>query len=127
MKAPFVIYADFECLTQKTGSASTKATNTNNYQHHRPCGFMINSQQQNALGYNLSMQGIGTVAIDEPRFEGFWRSRKEFCEVSQGGVSQGGLATILLLGCTAGLMLLMLLMVHQNLIYTEVRIAWTFL
>ena len=47
--------------------------------------FQFNSQQQNALGYNLSMQGIGTVAIDEPRFEGFWRSRKEFCEVSQGG------------------------------------------
>ena len=42
LKAPFVIYADFECLTQKTGSVSTKPTNTNNYQHHRPCGFMIN-------------------------------------------------------------------------------------
>ena len=42
LKAPFVTYADFECLTQKTGSASTKPTNTNNYQHHRPCGFMIN-------------------------------------------------------------------------------------
>ena len=34
------------------------------------------SQQQNALGYNLSMQGIGTVAIDGPRFEEFVRSRK---------------------------------------------------
>ena len=42
LKAPFVIYADFECLTQKTGSVSTKVKNTNNYQHHRPCGFMIN-------------------------------------------------------------------------------------
>ena len=50
------------------------------------------SQQQNALGYNLSMQGIGTVAIDGPRFEEFFE------------VSQGGLARILLLGCTAGLM-----------------------
>ena len=49
------------------------------------------------------MQGIGTVAIDGPRFEEFLRSRKEFFEVSQGGVSQGGLARILLLGCTAGL------------------------
>ena len=49
------------------------------------------------------MQGIGTVAIDGPRFEELLRSRKEFFEVSQGGVSQGGLARILLLGCTAGL------------------------
>ena len=67
------------------------------------------SQQQNALGYNLSMQGIGTVAIDGPRFEEFLRSRKDFFEVSQGGVSQGGLARILLLGCTAWLIFLMLL------------------
>ena len=49
------------------------------------------------------MQGIGTVVIDGPRFEEFLRSRKDFFEVSQGGVSQGGLAKILLLGCTAGL------------------------
>ena len=53
---------------------------------------------QNALGYNLSMQGIGTVAIDGPCFEEFLRSRKESFEVSQ-----GGLVRILLLGCTAGL------------------------
>ena len=31
------------------------------------------------------MQGIGTVAIDGPRFEEFLRSRKDFFEVSQGG------------------------------------------
>ena len=30
---------------------------------------ILYSQQQNALGYNLSMQGIGTVAIDGPRLE----------------------------------------------------------
>ena len=66
--------------------------------------FQMNySQQQNALGYNLSMQGIGDAAIDGPRFEEFLRSRKDSFEVSQGGVSQGGLARILLLGCTAGL------------------------
>ena len=63
------------------------------------------SQQQNALGYNLSMQGIGTVAIDGRRFQEFSRSRKDFFEVSQGGFSQGGLARILLLGCPAGLIL----------------------
>ena len=48
-----------------------------------------NSQQQNALGYNLSMQGIGTVAIDGPRFEEFLRSRKDSFEVSQRGLARG--------------------------------------
>ena len=47
------------------------------------------------------MQGIGTVAIDGPRFETFLRSRKGG---SRKRVSQEGLARILLLGCTAGLM-----------------------
>ena len=42
LKAPFVIYADFECLTTKTGTVSTKELKTDRYQHHRPCGFMIN-------------------------------------------------------------------------------------
>ena len=64
IKAPFVIYADFECLTTKTGTVSTKELKTDKYnsqsltkssrtqilktsktelyQHHRPCGFMIN-------------------------------------------------------------------------------------
>ena len=41
LKAPFVIYADFECLTTRTGTVSTKEMKTNKYQHHRPCGFMI--------------------------------------------------------------------------------------
>ena len=57
LKAPFVIYADFECLTTKTGTVSTKeiktdrllsetasaGSKTHRYQHHRPCGFMINA------------------------------------------------------------------------------------
>ena len=42
LRAPFVIYADFECLTTKTGTVSTKLLNTDKYQHHRPCGFMLN-------------------------------------------------------------------------------------
>ena len=42
LKAPFVIYADFECLTTRTGTVSTKELKTDKYQHHRPCGFMIN-------------------------------------------------------------------------------------
>ena len=43
LKAPYVIYADFECLTVPIDvkSKSTKATTTL-YQNHRPCGFMIN-------------------------------------------------------------------------------------
>ena len=41
LKAPFVIYADFECLTTRIGTVSTKQLNTDKYQHHRPCGFMI--------------------------------------------------------------------------------------
>ena len=46
---------------------------------------MYNSQQQNVLGYNLSMHGMGTVAIDGPRFEEFLRSRKDFF----GGLARG--------------------------------------
>ena len=42
LRDPFVIYADFECLTTKHGSVKTKVSNTDTYQHHRPCGFMIN-------------------------------------------------------------------------------------
>ena len=41
-KAPFVIYVGFECLTQKYGTVSTKTLKTDKYEHHRPCGFMIN-------------------------------------------------------------------------------------
>ena len=42
------------------------------------------------MGYNLSMQGIGDVAIDGPRLEEFLRSRKDYFWVSQVGVSQRG-------------------------------------
>ena len=42
LKAPFVIYADFECLTTRIGTVSTKELKTDKYQHHRPCGFMMN-------------------------------------------------------------------------------------
>ena len=42
VKAPFVIYADFECLTEKYGMFSTKSKNTDAYQKHTPCGLMIN-------------------------------------------------------------------------------------
>ena len=54
-----------------TGLYSTMA-------EHGPLGMTASlfSQQQNA-SYNLSMQGIGDVAIDGPRLD-FFESRKDF-------------------------------------------------
>ena len=37
LKCPYVIYGDFECLTTQT-TDGIKGT----YQHHQPCGFMLN-------------------------------------------------------------------------------------
>ena len=42
LETPYIIYADFECLTTRTGTVSTKEMKTDKYQHHRPCGIMIN-------------------------------------------------------------------------------------
>ncbi len=42
LKAPFVIYADFECLTTVHDEPKNKNRKTEKYQHHRPCGFIIN-------------------------------------------------------------------------------------
>jgi len=45
-KCPFVIYADFECLTTKTGAYSKpinpNMSSTTKYQQHKPSGFKIN-------------------------------------------------------------------------------------
>ena len=38
LKCPYVIYGDFECLTQKVENKGVKGS----YQEHTPCGFMIN-------------------------------------------------------------------------------------
>ena len=54
LKAPFVAYADFECLTTRTGTVSTKEVKTDKYQHHRPCGFMINVVNSIGGSSNLS-------------------------------------------------------------------------
>ena len=55
--------------------------------------IVISSQQQNALGYNLSMQGTGAAAIDGPRFEEFGGLARIFLRSGKGGsrkvVSQG--------------------------------------
>ena len=42
-KSPFVIYADFECLTVKCQNATPSDSNsfTNKYQLHQPCGFTL--------------------------------------------------------------------------------------
>ena len=46
-KAPFVMYADFECLTMEYCSKMSKPIDPNKsytekYQHHTPCGYKIN-------------------------------------------------------------------------------------
>ena len=53
LKAPFVTYADFERLTTKTGTVSTKELRTDKYQHHRPCGFIMLWMQSTAQTKNL--------------------------------------------------------------------------
>ena len=41
MRVPFVIYADFECYTEKisTGYPDESRSFTNQYQHHKPSGY----------------------------------------------------------------------------------------
>ena len=46
-EAPYVMYADFECLTMKYSSKISKPLDQNisyteKYQHHKPCGYKIN-------------------------------------------------------------------------------------
>ena len=46
-EAPFVMYADFGCLTMEYSSKISKPINPNisyteKYQHHKPCGYKIN-------------------------------------------------------------------------------------
>ena len=45
LKCPYVIYGDFECLTAHYRECSTTPTTQGikgAYQHHQPCGFMLN-------------------------------------------------------------------------------------
>eukprot|EP01047_Picozoa_sp_COSAG01_P126599 COSAG01_NODE_55762_length_323_cov_0.433036_1_plen_81_part_01 len=41
LKAPFVIYADFECITEPISKApkDSNTSYTDAYQSHTPCGF----------------------------------------------------------------------------------------
>ena len=42
LRCPFVIYADFECLTEELKKPEGDEIKTYNYQEHKPCGFMLN-------------------------------------------------------------------------------------
>ena len=42
LRCPFVVYADFPCLTEELKTAKGDEMKTYNYQEHKPCGFMLN-------------------------------------------------------------------------------------
>ena len=42
LRCPFVIYADFECLTEEFKQPEDDEIKTYKYQEHKPCGFMLN-------------------------------------------------------------------------------------
>ena len=42
LRCPFVIYADFECLTEELKQPEDGEIKTYKYQEHKPCGFMLN-------------------------------------------------------------------------------------
>ena len=42
LRCPFVIYADFECLTEEVKQPEGYEIKTYKYQEHKPCGFMLN-------------------------------------------------------------------------------------
>ena len=42
LRCPFVVHADFECLTEELKKPEGDEIKTYNYQEHKPCGFMLN-------------------------------------------------------------------------------------
>ena len=84
LKAPLVIYADFECLTTRTGTVSTKEVKTD--QHHRPCGFMINVI--NAIDGTIIHLWLG-VPLDHPAI-GLGRPGQLCCLPQDAGLGRGG-------------------------------------
>ena len=42
LRCPFVVYADFECLTEELKKPEGDEIKTYKYQEHKPCGFMMN-------------------------------------------------------------------------------------
>ena len=63
LRCPFVVYADFECLTEEVENPTDKDIKTYNYQEHKPCGFMIN--MVNAVeNTNFEFMYRGKDAVD---------------------------------------------------------------
>ncbi len=42
LRCPFVVYADFECLTEELKKPEDENFKTCNYQEHKQCGFTLN-------------------------------------------------------------------------------------
>ena len=42
LRCPFVVYADFECLTEELQKPEDDEIKTYKYREHKPCGFMLN-------------------------------------------------------------------------------------
>ena len=42
LRCPFVVYADFPCLTEELKKTEGDEMKTYNSQEHKPCGFMLN-------------------------------------------------------------------------------------
>ena len=42
LRCPFLVYADFECLTEELKKPEGDEVKTYKYQEHKPCGFMLN-------------------------------------------------------------------------------------
>ena len=42
LRCPFVVHADFECLTEELKKHEGDEIKTCNYQEHKPCEFMLN-------------------------------------------------------------------------------------
>ena len=42
LRCPFVVHADFECLTEELKKPEGDEIKTHNYREHKPCGFMLN-------------------------------------------------------------------------------------
>ena len=64
LKCPFVIYADFECLTEELKKPEEEEeVKTYSYQEHKPCGFMLN-MVNSVDGSNYEYLYRGSDAVD---------------------------------------------------------------
>ena len=61
LRCPFVIYADFECLTEEVDTPTDE--NIKTYKEHTPCGFMLN-MVNSVDGSNYEYLYRGSDAVD---------------------------------------------------------------